>query len=839
MEMDLPPNLSPKLAKKVGTNSRFLACKEGAYCQWCPDELPMLRQGNIGAAKLDLEKDGFALPRYSDSAKVAYVLQGNGVAGIVLPEKEEKVLPIKKGDAIALPFGVITWSHNKEDTKLVVLSLGNTSKAHRSGSFTDFFLTGSNGIFTGFSPEFLDKTLKMPEPNEEHQNGMALNCEEPLDVDIKRGGRVVVLNTKNLPLVGEVRLGDDLVVGVDGKRILETTIKGGDLFIVPRFFVASKIADPDGMEWFSIITTPDPIFTHLAGSIATWMALSPEVVRASFNIGSDREMAPLKSLEREFSIIDSNFQQFCASHGIFSVGDFLIQDLCVLVALAEQHPTSERLKEGITQVLSIIDSQHQPWFNGMDLLEDAQQNKHILSTGCERIDMFLQGGLREGHVTELVGPSSSYKTQVCLQVASNVAKMGGVVFLDTGNSFSPKRIAQFLISDPAGKETCGQVRLLIVDSISSLITPVLGGSGSHGHALMISAGSFLKRLAHEHNLAVLIFLSPGSGRNLMAKAVTNHVVGGEGGALKPALGESWKSIPHVRLQLSREHGSNLCSMCILAHPYMSFNTRLNVLVDNGRLEDANEMFKCSSKMGFRSNSVSFNIMIKGWLERGEWEEARRVFHEMLEREVEPSVVTYNSLIGYLCKRGDLDKAKGLLDDMEKPKRGHLCVVDGRFVLFRQRGMTEEAKGLFLEMKERQLKPVVVTYNILIDYLCKQGRAAEAYKILVEMQVRACEPNAATNRMMVDGFCQVKEFEGGLKVLNAMLNGKHCPRLETFFCLIKGLVKLGKVSDACFVLEEMEKRKMRFELESWEVLVRDNCSEDGGISSLAHELISAH
>ncbi|XP_057488354.1 DNA repair protein RAD51 homolog 4-like isoform X1 [Actinidia eriantha] len=301
-------------------------------------------------------------------------------------------------------------------------------------------------------------------------------------------------------------------------------------------------------------------------------------------------MAPLKSLEREFSIIDSNFQQFCASHGIFSVEDFLIQDLCVLVGLAEQHPTSERLKEGITQVLSIIDSQHQPWFNGMDLLEDAQQNKHILSTGCERIDMFLQGGLREGHVTELVGPSSSYKTQVCLQVASNVAKMGGVVFLDTGNSFSPKRIAQFLISDPAGKEsdrkilqkvlasivcysvfdiftlldvlhqlksnlkyqTCGQVRLLIVDSISSLITPVLGGSGSHGHALMISAGSFLKRLAHEHNLAVL---------------VTNHMVGGEG-VLKPALGESWKSIPHVRLQLSREHGSNICSMCILAHPYM-------------------------------------------------------------------------------------------------------------------------------------------------------------------------------------------------------------------------------------------------------------------------------
>ncbi|XAR60536.1 hypothetical protein NMG60_11033953 [Bertholletia excelsa] len=338
MEIDL----SPKLAKRVYGGDG------GAYYAWSPDELPMLRRGNIGASKLALLKNGFALPHYSDSAKVAYVLQGNGVAGIVLPEKEEKVVAIKKGDAIALPFGVVTWWYNKEDTELVVLFLGETLKAHKAGSFTDFFLAGSNGIFTGFSTEFvsrawdmeesivknlvgnqtgsgivqLDAGAKMPEPKNEHRKGMALNCEEaPLDVDIKNGGRVVVLNTKNLPLVGEVGFGADLVrldgramcspgfscdsalqvtyivrgsgrvqvVGVDGKRVLETTVKAGNLFIVPRFFVVSKIADPDGMEWFSIVTTPNPIFTHLAGSIGTWKALSPEVIQASLGVGSDIE----------------------------------------------------------------------------------------------------------------------------------------------------------------------------------------------------------------------------------------------------------------------------------------------------------------------------------------------------------------------------------------------------------------------------------------------------------------------------------------------------------------------------------------------------------------------
>ncbi|XP_044467355.1 DNA repair protein RAD51 homolog 4-like isoform X2 [Mangifera indica] len=282
-------------------------------------------------------------------------------------------------------------------------------------------------------------------------------------------------------------------------------------------------------------------------------------------------MAPLKSLETEYPIIDANFQNFCASHAIFSVEDFVLHDLYQLAAFAEQQPTSERLKEGITQVFNIIDNLHQPWLNGMELLEDYLQNKHVLSSGFEGVDLLLQGGLREGQLTELVGPSSSGKTQFCLQTAANVAvkNMGYVVYLDTGNSFSAQRIAHFVgqITDSAfiqmGRGEY-RVRLLIVDSISSLITPVLGGSGSQGRALMISAGFLLKKLAHEHNLAVL---------------VTNHTVGGDGGVPKPALGESWKSVPHVRLCLSRNCGSNICNMSILKHPSMASGKAADFMIE--------------------------------------------------------------------------------------------------------------------------------------------------------------------------------------------------------------------------------------------------------------------
>ena len=227
-------------------------------------------------------------------------------------------MAIRRGDAIALPFGSVSWWLNTCNAdELVVLFLGDTSKAHVRGEFTEFHLTGSNGIFTGFSAEFAarafdlsaqDATLLVrsqpansiiklpeeglifPEPSEEHRKDLVLNCEEaPLDVDVVGGGRVVVVSSKNLPLVGECGFGGDLVkldggamcspgfscdsafqvtyitkgsgrvqvVGIRGERVLETTVKAGSLFIVPRFFVVSKIADESGMQWFSIVTTPE------------------------------------------------------------------------------------------------------------------------------------------------------------------------------------------------------------------------------------------------------------------------------------------------------------------------------------------------------------------------------------------------------------------------------------------------------------------------------------------------------------------------------------------------------------------------------------------------------
>ncbi|KAK9157922.1 hypothetical protein Scep_004496 [Stephania cephalantha] len=331
-------------------------------------------------------------------------------------------------------------------------------------------------------------------------------------------------------------------------------------------------------------------------------------------------MPALNGLEQEevTAAPDSNFQRFCAAHGILSVEDFLLHDVYALVALAEREVNSEELKQGINQVLAFIDTQHKPWLNGLELLEDARQNKHLLPTGCQGLDLLLKGGLLEGQLTELVGASSCGKTQICLLAASNVTykHMSSVVYLDTCNSFSPKRVAYFIgVLNPTLKQVrCGilerimanilcksvfdifelfdtldqlqtklrdqarssdhKVRLLVIDSISSVISPILGGNMAYGillleisthkrRSLMISAGFLLKRIAYEHNLSVL---------------VTNHMVGGNVGSLKPALGESWKGVAHTRLLLSRVNRTNKCSISVLKHPSMARGNSVDFLI---------------------------------------------------------------------------------------------------------------------------------------------------------------------------------------------------------------------------------------------------------------------
>ncbi|KAF5189926.1 Glutelin type-a, partial [Thalictrum thalictroides] len=321
----------------------------GSYYTWLSTDFPILSDTKLGAGKLLLQPLGLALPHYADSAKIGYVTDGTGLVGILLSgSSEERVLKLKKGDMLPVPLGAISWWFNDGNTDFSLVFLGDTSKAHNPGNFTYFFLTGAIGILNGFSSEFLvtafglseeettkittsqpgavivklDDQQQMPEPNKNGNEHMVYNTEiaRP-DVDVKNGGQLLVVSPKEFDLLGEVGLSGAVVkleknamyapeyssssafqvnyivkgsgrvqiVGFNGQNVLNETVKSGDLFVVPRFFVVSVIAGEEGMDWFSIFTMQKPVFSQLAGNTSAWKALSPKVVQAALNITPELE----------------------------------------------------------------------------------------------------------------------------------------------------------------------------------------------------------------------------------------------------------------------------------------------------------------------------------------------------------------------------------------------------------------------------------------------------------------------------------------------------------------------------------------------------------------------
>lgn len=67
----------------------------------------------------------------------------------------------------------------------------------------------------------------------------------------------------------------------------------------------------------------------------------------------------------------------------------------------------------------------------------------MISTGLQKLDDFLSGGIPKGVITDIYGGSGTGKTQLLFQICINAIKNGGnVLYQDTTGSFRPERIIE-------------------------------------------------------------------------------------------------------------------------------------------------------------------------------------------------------------------------------------------------------------------------------------------------------------------------------------------------------------------------------------------------------------
>ena len=112
-----------------------------------------------------------------------------------------------------------------------------------------------------------------------------------------------------------------------------------------------------------------------------------------------------------------------------------------------------------------------------------------ISTGSKNLDNLLDGGIESGAVTELYGEFGSGKTQICctLAVIAQLPKEqggvnGGVIYLDTENTFRPERIAEI-----------ARARGLDTEKLLEGITVAKAYNSSHQELILKELGKFIEK----------------------------------------------------------------------------------------------------------------------------------------------------------------------------------------------------------------------------------------------------------------------------------------------------------------------------------------------------------
>ncbi|KAG9454993.1 hypothetical protein H6P81_007897 [Aristolochia fimbriata] len=232
------------------------------------------------------------------------------------------------------------------------------------------------------------------------------------------------------------------------------------------------------------------------------------------------------------------------------------------------------------------------------------------------------------------------------------------------------------------------------------------------------------------------------------------------------------------------------------------------------------LHEMAKREGQLVNTVTLTCIIKILGEEGLVKEALAAFYRMKQFHCKPDVVAYNTIIGALCRVGNFKMARFLLDQMEIP--GFRCPPDtftytiligfyckhslqtGCRKAIRRR--IWEANHLFRHMIFKGFTPDVVTYNCLIDGLCKTYRIGRAMELLDDMLQRGFNPNKVTYNSFIRYYSVVNEVEKAIVMMRSMELRRHgTPTSSSFTPIIHALCEARRSTEAQDFLVEMVDR----------------------------------
>lgn len=232
-------------------------------------------------------------------------------------------------------------------------------------------------------------------------------------------------------------------------------------------------------------------------------------------------------------------------------------------------------------------------------------------------------------------------------------------------------------------------------------------------------------------------------------------------------------------------------------------------------------------INIRPNFTTFYVLIRRLISAGLTRQAIRAFDEMhisIEEENGTNDNNKNTngggflqirfcfLLDTLCKYGYVKVASELFNK-EKWRIGlnakvYTILIYGWFKVKR----IEMAKRFFNEMVEKGIEPNVVTYNVMLNGICRRASLhpeerferviRDAEKVFEEMRERGVEPDVTSYSILLHVYSRAHKPALSLEKLKMMKDRGICPSIATYTSVVKCLCSCGWMEDAEMLLDEM-------------------------------------
>ncbi|KAK8685221.1 hypothetical protein V6N13_041227 [Hibiscus sabdariffa] len=205
------------------------------------------------------------------------------------------------------------------------------------------------------------------------------------------------------------------------------------------------------------------------------------------------------------------------------------------------------------------------------------------------------------------------------------------------------------------------------------------------------------------------------------------------------------------------------------------------------------------------------------------EEAKFVTFKLKEW-VEPNGVTYKWLIWGFCNVGDLIEASKIWNlMMDEGFEPDVEVVETMMEALFKTNKYDEAMKVFQMMRVERMSDLgLSSYRLVIKWMCKRGKIEQANGMLEEMHQRGIEADNLTLALIIYGLLSRRRVREAYSIVDRIEN----PDINVYHGLIKGLLRVGKASEATQVFKEMINRGCEPIMHTYVMLLQGHLGKRG-------------